>query len=126
MIKISLVQCNSVLGSIESNKQKILFEVKKSVKNGSDILIFPEMFFPQITFSLFSSGTSFYGVFVVVRATYSCPSARASRTSRPAEPTSPSSSAKCTIVVMECPFFEKNVAGFVAKTMKLNSRSCKK
>ena len=45
MTKISLIQCNSVLGSIEANKQKILSELKKSIENGSDILIFPEMFF---------------------------------------------------------------------------------
>ena len=45
MTKISLIQCNSVLGSIEANKQKILSELKKSRENGSDILIFPEMFF---------------------------------------------------------------------------------
>ena len=43
--KISIVQCNSVLGSIEANKQKILSELEKSVESGSDILIFPEMFF---------------------------------------------------------------------------------
>ena len=45
MIKISMIQCNSVLGSLEANRQKILFEVKKAIQIDSDILIFPEMFF---------------------------------------------------------------------------------
>ena len=44
-IKISMAQYNSVLGSITANREKVLLEVEKSVKKGSNILIFPEMFF---------------------------------------------------------------------------------
>ena len=42
-MKIALCQINTVIGDIENNKKKIIDEYEKGMKDGADLVIFPEL-----------------------------------------------------------------------------------